>query len=324
MDVTGANEAADRIASELCRDTLRISAVTGAGIPPLIRQISALLDELPPTIDEPPVAAMPARAASRSAEVRRAVVDLGNSRLKWGWIDTSGRVVDVVALPLNDPNAWDVAWQRETMASVANSVAIATVNPPIAARLGDFLHARGATTRWFQSAADVPVRHEFAFPDRTGADRALAVAAAIAEQPAGTPGLVVLCGTALTVERVSSEGIWQGGAIAAGLGLTARSLHQMTAQLPLIDSSAARDAPRMGTRHALGPGGGRSLGRRRSRSRTVDPPGRRPARRALGDLDGRRRIPLGECRGLARRARRLRSRLTWLGGRRFSRGGLTR
>ena len=49
MDVTGAAEAADRIGAELCRDSLRISAVTGQGIPPLVHRIAALLDDLPPT-----------------------------------------------------------------------------------------------------------------------------------------------------------------------------------------------------------------------------------------------------------------------------------
>jgi GTP-binding protein len=57
LDVTGAAEAADRLERELCRDALRISAVTGRGIPALIHRIAALLDELPPTLDEEAVAA---------------------------------------------------------------------------------------------------------------------------------------------------------------------------------------------------------------------------------------------------------------------------
>ena len=53
-------------------------------------------------------------------------------------------------------------------------------------------------------------------------------------------GLVVLCGTAVTIERVAADGTWQGGAIAAGLSMTARALHLLTAQLPLVDP---REAP---------------------------------------------------------------------------------
>ena len=30
------------------------------------------------------------------------VVDLGNSRLKWGWLDAAGRVEETVALPTDE------------------------------------------------------------------------------------------------------------------------------------------------------------------------------------------------------------------------------
>jgi len=58
--------------------------------------------------------------------------------------------------------------------------------------------------------------------------------------PPGQPGLIVSCGTAITIERVSAAGVWQGGVIAPGLFLSARALHLLTAQLPLIhpDQSA--------------------------------------------------------------------------------------
>src|SRR5262249_41631215 len=45
MDLTGAVEAKDRIAEALSREVLAISAVTGQGIPPLIRRIGEVLRE---------------------------------------------------------------------------------------------------------------------------------------------------------------------------------------------------------------------------------------------------------------------------------------
>ena len=68
----------------------------------------------------------------------------------------------------------------------------------------------------------------------------LAVLAALRHAPACLPGLVVSCGTAITIERVAPEGLWQGGVIAPGLFLNARALHMFTAQLPLVwpDQSA--------------------------------------------------------------------------------------
>ena len=72
--------------------------------------------------------------------------------------------------------------------------------------------------------------------DTGGADRALGVVAALRLMPPGRPGLVVSCGTAITVERITSQGVWQGGAIAPGLGVMASALHIRTAQLPLLDT----------------------------------------------------------------------------------------
>jgi type III pantothenate kinase len=174
--------------------------------------------------------------------VLRIVADLGNSRLKWGRLGAGGRVVEAVALPLDDPSAWERAlrrWESPGEAGAGSEWAIASVNPPTAARLAAFLEGR-ARVAWYRSAADVPVRHGLERPETAGTDRALAVAASLAGRTEGGPGLVVLCGTALTVERVAADGTWQGGAIAAGLALTARALHAMTAQLPLV---APREAP---------------------------------------------------------------------------------
>ncbi len=52
MDMTDAAEAGARIARELCREALHISAVTGQGIPALVHRIADMLDQLPPTIDQ--------------------------------------------------------------------------------------------------------------------------------------------------------------------------------------------------------------------------------------------------------------------------------
>lgn len=166
----------------------------------------------------------------------RIVADLGNSRLKWGRVGAGGCVEWVVSLPADDPTAWADAWRRDARPDEPmSSWAVASVNPPVADRLARFLEGLpAARVAWYRSAADVPLPHGLEQAETAGADRALAVSAALADREAGRPGLVVLCGTAVTVERVSAQGVWDGGAIAAGLGLTARALHMLTAQLPQV------------------------------------------------------------------------------------------
>lgn len=163
----------------------------------------------------------------------RVLADLGNSRLKWGRLRSDGGL-DVVSLPLDNPAAWRDAWSLWNPSGGPSSWAISTVNPPVAARLGGFLDAQpGLSARWFRSAADVPVRHELESPETAGTDRAFAVLGALAGRGAG-PGIVVSCGSAITVERISADGVWQGGAIAPGLRLAAEALDGLSSQLPLV------------------------------------------------------------------------------------------
>src|SRR6516165_8522038 len=183
----------------------------------------------------------------------RVVADLGNSRLKWGRLDEAGRPAETIALPLDDPSAWAAAWAAWKRPGDGGSWwGVSTVNPPVAARLEEFLLVQGVDrVTWIRSAAEVPVPKDVEGADTGGSDRALAVFGAKRMIPAGRPGLVVMCGTAITVERITAEGVWQGGAIAPGLGQTARALNLMTAQLPFIELSRTPPAWGRGTVDSL-------------------------------------------------------------------------
>jgi type III pantothenate kinase len=185
----------------------------------------------------------------------RLVADLGNSRLKWGRIGRDGGLDETIVLPIDDPRAWEAALVRLAPEGAATSWALSSVNPPLAVRHDEFLRRRGsAELRWFRSAADVPVWHLLERAETAGADRAWAVAAAMTLHPPGRAGLVVSCGTAITVERISADGVWQGGAIAPGWNLSARALHLGTAQLPLIPVQEAPPAWGRATAPALAAG----------------------------------------------------------------------
>src|ERR1700733_2570800 len=173
--------------------------------------------------------------------VTRIVADLGNSRLKWGRLDSDGRLGVTVALPTDNASAWASAWNDWGLTGFESSWSISSVNPPLAHQLGLFLKERGAEAiRWHRSASDVSVRHDLENPSSTGADRALAVVGALGLQHDRGPGLVVSCVTAVTVEGIWEGSVWQGGAIAPGLKPMAKALHLLTALLPEIEP---REAP---------------------------------------------------------------------------------
>lgn len=98
----------------------------------------------------------------------------------------------------------------------------------------------------------VPIRVALDDASTVGQDRLLCALAAFhhAEQAC----VVVDAGTAITVDFVDGEGVFQGGVIAPGLALMLRSLRQGTAQLPEIVYSApdpARGPFGKDTAHAM-------------------------------------------------------------------------
>ena len=84
---------------------------------------------------------------------------------------------------------------------------------------------------------DVPIRNGYDTPETLGADRlAAAVGAALVAE--GRDALVVDFGTAITVDYVSGDGTYRGGAISPGMGMRFQALHRYTARLPLCRETA--------------------------------------------------------------------------------------
>jgi len=178
------------------------------------------------------------------------LADIGNSRAKLVWLAGGARSVD--RLFQDSTKSWDerltlptdrIAGQKAALAGwlegkTISGIWLASVHPEalktLAGLLDDVLAGHeGADVdgALLTSALDVDVPNRLDFPERTGVDRALAVRAALRLNDQQGPGVVVLCGTAMTVERVDAEGTWLGGAIAPGYRIAASALHQGTAGL---------------------------------------------------------------------------------------------
>jgi type III pantothenate kinase len=79
----------------------------------------------------------------------------------------------------------------------------------------------------------LPFRFGYAHPETTGADRLADMAAAMILY--GAPSLVVDIGTAVTYDLLSADGVFFTGVIGPGPEILARSLHDYTALLPLVE-----------------------------------------------------------------------------------------
>lgn len=94
-----------------------------------------------------------------------------------------------------------------------------------------------------------PIDTNLPNPSATGTDRLCAAAAAF--DRLGVACVVADFGTAVTIDCIDDQGIFLGGAILPGLGLSAHSLHEGTAQLPLVDLANPKSAFGKDTRQAI-------------------------------------------------------------------------
>lgn len=125
---------------------------------------------------------------------------------------------------------------------------IGSVQRTFAAQLVEWLRHHDA--RWITliASGDLPLTVSVPRPDMVGIDRLLAAVAANRLRPPDRGAIVVDLGTAITVDLVSPQGVFLGGAILPGIAMAARSLHEFTDLLPLIEmSTLAEPPPALGT-----------------------------------------------------------------------------
>ena len=103
------------------------------------------------------------------------------------------------------------------------------------ARLFD-LHRPDAST-------PLPFRIAYRTPHTLGTDRLACMAGAHALYP-GRNVLVLQCGTCLTADLLTAEGVYEGGGIAPGMYMRFKALHSYTSRLPMV--APDRDVPLFG------------------------------------------------------------------------------
>jgi type III pantothenate kinase len=182
------------------------------------------------------------------------LLDLGHSRLKWAYRDGGA---------LHD--AGFAAWSNETPAA-AFARALATLRQPdrvaiAAVARGEPLRALEATVRaCWGMVATVPVVTRrcgeivcgYAQPEQLGFDRWAALVGAWARAP-GRAGLVIDCGSAVTIDALQADGRHLGGVIFPGPAMMVEAFHARTG-LPRQVLPAPYDLAASGTAQAVASG----------------------------------------------------------------------
>ena len=178
------------------------------------------------------------------------VVDIGNSRMKWGRC-AEGRVTEMVSLPLDDEAAWEAELAKLPPTRFARKWAVASVNPPALHRFIVWANDHGGAIP-FEDFRGVPLRLAVEKPEQVGVDRLMSALAAYS-LAGPQPAIAISVGTAVTVDLVDADGAFLGGVIFPGPRLMAESLNRHTSKLPLVDAAAIPtvEAPGRNTRDAI-------------------------------------------------------------------------
>lgn len=192
------------------------------------------------------------RPPLQSSSRRSIAVDIGNSRIKFGLLSlpengktpNGSKTNDAEFPELEDSffvkHGEEIPWDRirnwATSTNIeADEIAVAGVNPPALDRL---------LADWSKQSLPQPVVIDrpdqldlsvlVETPGKVGIDRLLNGVAGNRVRSPGQPLIVLTSGTAGTIDLLDTSGTFVGGSIFSGLEMTARSLHDYTAQLPLL------------------------------------------------------------------------------------------
>jgi type III pantothenate kinase len=174
--------------------------------------------------------------ATRRPAAELLVIDIGNSSVHMG-IARQGKISDRVVVDSADSRAIDEAiaqvWSKLDASGPRAAVA-ASVVPEMLRGIADTVERiTGQELLVIREQIDLPIPVEVTNPDTVGVDRVCAAAAAHAQLHRAC--VVADFGTAITIDCVSDDGVFMGGAILPGLRLSALSLEEHTAALPLVE-----------------------------------------------------------------------------------------
>lgn len=181
-------------------------------------------------------------------------LDVGNTRAKsrmLGPHGPEGRAVSVSRHQTFETRDWKAWFRKACKAQTLDPEAVERlVFASVVPQADPFIREAAAALGWEVLAVPgdlpVPIENRYARPQEVGADRLVVSFAARSLFPDRERLVVVDFGTATTFDCVLG-GAFLGGLICPGLLSSARSLHELTAKLPLPTLELASEDLRIGT-----------------------------------------------------------------------------
>ncbi len=96
----------------------------------------------------------------------------------------------------------------------------------------------------------LPIHIKYETPTTLGTDR-IAAACASWKKSRGNPSLAITCGTCIIYDYTDANGNYVGGAISPGIWQRLKSLHEFSANLPLVEPLSSFDFPGKNTNQSI-------------------------------------------------------------------------
>jgi type III pantothenate kinase len=161
------------------------------------------------------------------------VVDIGNTRMKWG-LCRNERIERMAAVQSLNPDAWTAKAEQWNLPRGAQWV-VTFVNTTPLVPFVEWLKSRSDTIECIvNNEIGLPIAVDE--PDKVGIDRLFTALAAVHRVPPGCPVATINVGTAMTVDFVNTDGVFIGGLIMPGPQTMAKSLRRYTDRLPLVEA----------------------------------------------------------------------------------------
>ncbi len=186
-------------------------------------------------------------------------IDVGNTRLKWALYQNPHANAPVLAQGAefldNIDRLAEGAWSA--LPTPDRMLGCVVAGEAVRKRVEAQMEIWDVAAQWVvPSIAEAGIRNGYDFPTRLGADRWVAMIGAwhrtLAQGPA-CPMVVVMVGTAVTVDAIDADGKFLGGLIIPGHGIMLRALETGTAGLR-VPTGDVREFP-TNTSDALTSGG---------------------------------------------------------------------
>jgi len=163
------------------------------------------------------------------------VIDVGNTKVKLAVFDEGKRIKKVTT---THSKFLQESLKLSKKYSVLNNAIISSVGRISEADLNELNNEFKLLV--LNNKTKIPFKNSYSTPTTLGVDRIALVSASVKKYPDNNV-LIIDAGTCITYDFITDKNEYLGGAISPGIRLRYNALHNLTANLPLLETKTPND-----------------------------------------------------------------------------------